>query len=309
MERLEYDRYGGPELVHISEFSLPPLAADEVQVRVAAASINPVDWKVRKGEMKILTGSTFPRAMGTDFSGTVLAVGANVSQFKAGDNVLGTTSMKASGAFAQELITAQKWVVKKPDNLTFIQAACLPIAGITAWLALLKKGALKRGQKVLINGAAGAVGQAAVAIAKAIGAEVVGRVGPKSLANSELLGLTTALDYTQPLPATLNGSFDVVFDCHGSLSVKQEDLLLKRGGKIIDIVPSAEKIIRAIFWSSHEFLFANPKAENLQAVVDLASAGNLTIAISKEIILADAPAVLTALENGESHSGKVVILF
>ena len=105
MDRLEYNSYGGPEVVHLSSFALPQPTADEVVVRVAAASINPMDWKIRSGAMKMLTGSKFPRAMGTDFSGTVEAVGSIVAQLKPGDAVVGAVSMKCSGAFAPMLIT------------------------------------------------------------------------------------------------------------------------------------------------------------------------------------------------------------
>ena len=132
MRRLQYDKYGGPEVVRLASFTLPPPGEDDVLVRVAAASINPVDWKIRSGQLKIMTGFKFPRAMGTDFAGTVEAVGSKVSRFKPGDTVIGAVSLKASGAFASKLITSQKPVVKKPDDLSFEQAATLPIAGVTA---------------------------------------------------------------------------------------------------------------------------------------------------------------------------------
>lgn len=153
LERLEYDRYGGPELVHLSSFTLPKPTGDEVVVRVVAASINPMDWKIRSGQMKFFTGSKFPRAMGAEFSGIVEAVGSKVLKFKAGDAFIGSVTMKASGAFAPKLITSQNLLVKKPDNLSFAEAACLPIADITAWLVLVKNVKLKRGQKLFINGA------------------------------------------------------------------------------------------------------------------------------------------------------------
>ena len=309
MKRLQYDKYGGPEVVRLTSFTLPPPGADEVVVRVAAASINPVDWKIRSGQLKIMTGSKFPRAMGTDFAGTVEAVGSNVSRFKPGDTVVGAVTLKASGAFASELITSQKLLVKKPNNLSFAQAATLPIAGVTAWCALVQKGKLARGQKVFINGAMGAVGQAAIAIAREIGAEVVGRVGPKSLTQAQSLGLANALDYTKPLPENLNGTFDVVFDCHGSLTPAEEGRLRKKGGKIYDIAPTASKFIRSLLSPSRKIIFADLKAENLQSVVDLAAAGKLVLPIVKTCSLEEAPDVLASLERGERLNGKAVITF
>ena len=309
MKRLQYDKYGGPEVVRLTSFTLPPPGADEVVVRVTAASINPVDWKIRSGQLKIMTGSKFPRAMGTDFAGTVEAIGSKVSRFKQGDAVVGAVSLKASGAFAPKLIASEKSVVKKPDNLSFEQAATLPIAGVTAWCALVQKAHLARGQKVFINGAMGAVGQAAIAIAREIGAEVVGRVGPKSMMQAQSMGLANVLDYTKPLPDGLNGIFDVVFDCNGSLTPAEEGRLKKKGGKIYDIAPSASKFIRSLLSRSRKIVFADLKSENLQQVVDLAVAGKLTLPIVKTCSLDDAPDVLASLERGQRLNGKTVITF
>ena len=309
MKRLQYDKYGGPEVVRLASFTLPPPGADEVVVRVAAASINPVDWKIRSGQLKIMTGSKFPRAMGTDFAGTVEAVGSKVSRFKPGDTVIGAVSLKASGAFAPKLIASEKSVVKKPDNLSFEQAATLPIAGVTAWCALVKQAQLARGQRVFINGAMGAVGQAAIAIAREIGAEVVGRVGPKSMTQAQSIGLANVLDYTKPLPDGLNGIFDVVFDCNGSLTPAEEGRLKKKGGKIYDIAPTASKFIRSLLSRSRKIVFADLKAENLQQVVDLAVAGKLVLPIIKTCSLEDAPDVLASLERGQRLNGKAVITF
>lgn len=309
MERLEYDSYGGPELMLIRSFTLPQPQANEVVVVVAAASINPMDWKVRNGDMKFLTGSKFPRAMGADFAGTVEAVGSKVMDFKPGDAVVGSVPMKGSGAFAPKLITTQNLIVQKPASLSFAQAASLPVAGVTAWLVLVKNAALKPGQKLFINGATGSVGQAAIALAKHIGAEVTGRVGTPSVARAKALGLDFALDYKDPLPGALNGSFDVVFDANGSLTPKEGERLIKRGGKVLDIVPNKEKFFKALVSRSRKVVIADMKVENLRPVVQLAAERKLEIPIVKTISLAQAPAVLTSLERGNRLGGKVVIEF
>jgi len=309
MERLEYDRYGGAELVHLAAFMLPEPQANEVLVRVAAASINPLDWKIRNGDMKILTGSKFPRAMGTDFAGTVEAVGSKVSDLKPGDAVVGTVPMRGSGAFAPRLITPRDLLVKKPDELSFAEAASLPVAGVTAWLVLVKHAGLERGQKLFINGATGAVGHAAIAIAREIGAEVTGRVGPQSIAQAQSLGMSHALDYTKPLPKALDGSFDVVLDANGSLSIRDGDRLIKRGGKVFDIAPTTWKFLKALVSRSRKVVIAKVKAENLQPVVDLAAAGKLAIPVVQTVTLAQAPALLASLEQGKRLNGKAVIAF
>lgn len=309
MKRLEYDRYGGPDLIHLADYTLPAPREDELIVRVAVASINPMDWKILRGDMKMVTGSKFPRALGTDFAGTVEAVGSNVSDLKPGDAVVGTTPMKNGGAFAPRLVTTRDLVVRKPDRLSFAEAATLPIAGVTAWQALVQSARLTRGQRVFVNGALGAVGHAAIAIARDIGADIVGRVSPRSMAEARLAGIGVALDYTKPLPTNLYGTFDVVFDTYGSLTPREGDRLAKRGGKIVDIVPTKQKFLRALVSRSRKFLIASPKTENLQPVIDLAAAGTLSIPIVRTVALADAAPLIASLEQGKRLNGKAVIAF
>jgi len=174
---------------------------------------------------------------------------------------------------------------------------------------LIKHAGLKRGQKLFINGATGAVGHAAMAIAREIGAEVTGRVGPQSVAQAQSLGLSLALDYTKPLPPTLDRSFDVVFDANGSLSIQEGDRLIKRGGKVFDIAPTKWKFLKAPVSRSRKVVIADPKAENLQVVVDLAAAGKLSIPVVQTVCLVQAPALLASLEQGKRLSGKAVIAF
>jgi NADPH:quinone reductase-like Zn-dependent oxidoreductase len=308
MERLEYNRAGGPEVVRLNTFTLRKLKANEALVRVAAASINPLDWKIRSGAVKMI-GFKFPRAMGLDFAGTVDVVGSGVARFKPGDAVIGSVSYRVCGAFATKVIASQEYLVKKPDNLSFAEAACLPVAGVTAWLGLVKYGRLAPGERVFVNGAMGAVGQAAVTIARGIGALVVGRVGPHSIAEAQSLGLFSTLDYTKPLPTPLDGTFDIVLDCNGSLSAQEKERLRKRGGKIYDIVPASAKFLRALISRSRKLILVDPKAETLQPAVDLAAAGKLAVPVAKTISLAEAPALMAALERGQRINGKAVITF
>lgn len=221
--------------------------------------------------------------------------------------MVGTVSMKSSRAFASKLITARDHLVKKPDKLSFAEAASLPVAGVTAWLVLVKHAGLKRGKKLFINGATGAVGHAAIAIAREIGAEVTGSVGPQSIFQAQSLGLSLTLDHTKPLPATLNGSFDVVFDAKGSLSIQESDRLIKQGGKVFDIAPTKWKFLKALVSRSRKVVIADPKVENLQAVVDIAAAGKFSIPVVQTVSLAQAPALLASLEQGKRLNGKAVI--
>jgi NADPH:quinone reductase-like Zn-dependent oxidoreductase len=236
-------------------------------------------------------------------------VGSKVSKLRQGDAVLGTVSMKRSGAFAGRLITAESLVVPKPANLSFVEAACLPIAGVTAWQALVKAAKLERGERLFINGAMGAVGRAAIAISQLIGADATGRVGTGSLAQGRALGLAATLDYAKPLPASLDGSFDVVFDCNGSLSIRQAARILKPGGVIVDIAPTSSKFLCGLLSRSRKTLFADLGEDNLLEVVGLAAAGKLAIPVARTLRLEEAPGLLASLERGERLDGKAVITF
>jgi NADPH:quinone reductase-like Zn-dependent oxidoreductase len=286
---------------------LPPPARNEILVRVKAASVNPFDWKVRLGTMKFMTGRRLPRAMGSDFSGVAQSVGAGVTRVQVGDEVLGTAPFKRQGAFAEQLITEEKRVVRKPATLSFEEAATLPTVGVTAWLALVVKGQLKPGQRVFVNGALGGVGQAAVHIAKALGASVTGRVGPSALADAKAIGIDPVLDYTRDIPADLKKRFDIVLDTNGSLTPAQGEALVKRGGFVIDTNPSAQKFIRSLFSRRHKFVFGNPITEVLQKIAGLAGSGKLPLSTGRVAALDDAIALIGDLEAGRRTQGKAVI--
>jgi NADPH:quinone reductase-like Zn-dependent oxidoreductase len=309
MQRIEYDGYGGHELMHLAAFSPPPLGDQEVCTRVVAASVNPFDWKVREGELKLFTGSRFPRAMGSDFSGIVESVGRKVTRFAVGDPVVGTTSPKESGAFAEVVIVHEKYLIKKPNSLSHAEAAVLPIPGVTAWLALIQRAKLQRGQHVLINGALGSVGRAAISVASSVGAKLAGRVGPGSHDEARSLGLSSTFDYNGPIPSSALKSFDVVFDCNGSLTPQQGESLVKPGGMVIDINLTRAKFWRALFRRHRKLVFFNRNAETLQKIVEFAAAGKLKLPIGRTAKLTEAIPMITDVESGRHFKGKAVIQF
>ena len=309
MRRIEYNRYGGPQLMHLATFAPPPPRGHDVQIKVIIASVNPFDWKLREGELKIFTGSKFPRGMGSDFCGVVQKVGPKVTRFKIGDEVIGTTTPKASGAFAEVVTTRETLLVRKPESLSYSQAAVLPIPGVTAWLALVDKANVQRGQRIFINGALGSVGRAAIAVAKAWGAKVAGRVGARSLEDATAEGLSPVLDYAKPIPEELKNAFDVVFDCNGSLTPADGDFLRKPGGMVIDINMTKKKLLWALLSKGRKLVFFNGKAETLEKVAAFAAAGNLSLPIDVTVGLDDAIPLITAIETGKRKSGKAVIQF
>ena len=308
MKRIQFHRYGGPEVMRLDEYQLPELAEDEILVRTKAASINPIDWKIRSGAMKIVTGRKFPRAMGQDFSGIVEAVGQKVKRFKIGDDVLGTTPVKTSGAFAETLITREALAFAKPATLSYADAATLTVVACTAWTALVQKARLKSGQSVFINGAYGAVGQAATQIAKALGASVTGRVAADSMEAAKAIGADAVLDYMKPVSPELHGTFDVVFDTHGGLRLDEGRKLARRGGVILDINPSPFKMLRIVLSPHHRFVMANQDEAVMREVVTLASKGEMKVSIGRAVPLAEGIELLRAVEAGERIGGKGVIV-
>jgi len=308
MQRIQYHRYGGPEVMRLETYELPATLQGEVRVRIKAASINPLDWKLRQGFMKLMMGGRFPRAMGLDFSGVVEESGPGVPGLSTGDEVLGTAPMKSSGAFAEAVITTSNLLIKKPASLSFRDAAALPSVGVTAWRSLVDAGRLKAGQSVFINGAAGGVGQAAICIAQALGAAVTVRVGSSWLAEAKRRGFVRVLNYNDTLSADLEGAFDVVFDCHGSLSAKQEGFLTKHTGVAVDIDPTFGNLFRSLISSRHRFARGMPSQVILQKVVDLAVVGKFPITISRMAPLAEATALISDLEGGKRVPGKALII-
>ena len=230
MKRIQYHRYGGPEVLHLEEFALAKPGRSQIRVRVKAAAANPMDWKIRRGEMRLMTGGTFPRGLGHDFAGIVEAVGSTVTRFKVGDEVFGATDLKESGAFAEALIAEEKAVFPKPQSLSFEQAAALPVVSAAAWTALIDKAKLRAGQRIFIAGCLGGAGRAAVRIAAMHGAEIAGSCSASRRDEAQALGVGEAVDYRAFDAGSRRGRFDVVFDTHGSLSLSQCDAQKRRPG-------------------------------------------------------------------------------
>lgn len=308
MQRIQYHRYGGPEGMRLERCTPPLPGRGEIRIRVKAASVNPLDWQLRQGFMKLVMGNRFPRGMGMDLAGVVDAVGPGVTGLAIGDEVLGQTPMNNQNAFSELATTVPSLVIPKPPSLSFATAAAFPTVGLTAWRALVLVARLKAGQSVLVNGAAGGVGQAALAIARARGAVVSARVGTASMGVMESHGLAVLLDYNQAIPHSLRHSFDVVFDCHGGLTAKEEESLLKPGGVAVDIVPNMGNLLRSLLSPKHRFARGAPGNTILRAVADLAVAGKLPLPVGRTAPLSEAIAMISDLEAGKRVTGKAVIV-
>ena len=312
MQKIEYDKYGGPELMHLDEVEPPVAGKGQVLVRVQAAAANPMDWRFRNGDSRLMTGRRFPRGVGNDFAGTVVAVGEGVTQFKAGDDVFGAANLRKAGAFAEMVTADQKQVVKKPAGLSFEEAATLPTVGVAALQALIDKGELKAGQSVFINGCLGGVGRTAVQIARMHGASVAGSCRGSGAAEARALGVDPVVGFDFD-PAPLKGRFDLVLDTAGTMPIKAARTLLKPAGHIIDINvnPSnmVAKITRSMVSRDYRILVSQYKSKDLEELARAAAQGELIVPVARTVPLTQAIGALTELERKHTpRDGKLVIL-
>ncbi len=279
----------------------------QVLVRVRAAAVNPLDWKIRNGTMKLMTGRSFPRAMGNDFAGVVEAVGEGVTRIRVGDEVLGGAQLKASGAFAEVVVAEEKAVVRKPEGLSFEEAAVLPTVGITAYQALFGKNRVRSGQAVFVHGCLGGVGRAATQLALARGAVVGGSCRPASADVARDLGLSPVVGFDFD-PRRLGERFDVVLDTAGTLPAKAARTMLTPGGRVVDITPTPAKFARSAVSARYQVLIAQSVTGDLEEVARAAGQGALRLPIARTVPLADAVDALAELElKGTPKGGKLVI--
>ncbi|MEU6512474.1 NADP-dependent oxidoreductase [Streptomyces sp. NPDC046942] len=307
MKAIRYHQYGGPEVMRLEDFEPARPGPGEVLVRVRAAGVNPIDWKSRKGEMKMVTGRSFPRGLGIDFAGVVEAVGDGVTRLGVGDEVLGGAPLKAAGAFAEMVLAEEKAVVKKPANISFEDAAALPTVGIIAYQSLISTGKLQPGHAVFVHGSLGGVGRAAVQIALMHGASVGGSVRATAAHDARALGIDPIVEFDfDPVP--LKGRFDVVFDTAGTLPIKSARTLLKTGGRIIDINPTPAKFARSALPGPFKVAIAQTVTKDLEEVARAAGQGALSLPIARTVPLTGAITALTEFErNRPSKGGKLII--
>jgi NADPH:quinone reductase-like Zn-dependent oxidoreductase len=307
MKRIQYHRYGGPDVMRLEDFDLAAPAAGEVAVKVRFAAINPIDWKLRNGVMKIVTGKAFPRGMGMDFSGTVTAVGTGVTRFKVGDAVFGLARFKETGALGQAVLAKESALARKPDAVSFEDAACLGTPGATAWNGLIEKARLTAGQHVFINGCAGAVGAAAVQIARARGARIAGTCSAEDLDRARRLGVEQVFDYRTTDLSGIGQRFDVVYDTAATMTTAQGLGLLQKDGVFLDLDPSPGKFVGALFNKRLKPIVCAPRAEILDGLALAAQDGNLRLPIAQTVPLSDAITLIAALETGRKLRGKGLV--
>jgi NADPH:quinone reductase-like Zn-dependent oxidoreductase len=338
MKAVVYYNYGSPDVLKCEDIEKPAPSDNEALIKVRAASVNPLDCGELKGVpyiFRILFGLRKPDAMrparpGVDVAGQVEAVGGKVTQFKPGDEVFGAciSDPQASaakvwvhhqGAFAEYVCVSESILVMKPDNVTFEQAASVPVAAFTALQGLRDKGHIQPGRKVLINGAAGGVGTFAVQIAKSFGAKVTGVCSTRNVDMVRSIGTDHVIDYTQEDFTKHGKRYDVIFDCVGNHPLSELRQALNPKGICVMVGEltgrGALGILARLFTAFVLSQFgrqklitflAKPNKEDLTVMHDLMTAGKVTPVIDRRYKLSEVPEAIRYLE--EKHArGKVVI--
>jgi NADPH:quinone reductase-like Zn-dependent oxidoreductase len=297
MLAIQVHSYGGPEVLKLEEKPRPEPRAGEVLLRVHAAGVNPIDWKIRQGLMKDFQPVTFPYTPGIEVAGVVEDVGPGVTAFKRGQAVLGQTS---GGAYAEYITIPVEALALKPEILSFVEAATVPVGVTTAWRVLFDNGGLIAGQRVLIQGAAGGVGLFAVQLAKWKGAEVIGTASTANLEFVRSLGADTAVDYTTTPVERVVQNVDLVLDGVGGETLSSSLATIRRGGTLISIAglpPQEQAQARGV----RAMMSRGAASAPLQTLTRLIDEGHLKVTAGKTFPLSE---VQHAHEYGQSGHGR-----
>jgi NADPH:quinone reductase-like Zn-dependent oxidoreductase len=321
MKAIQYYCYGSPEVLRLENVAIPEVADNEVLVKVQTASVNPLDWHYMRGKpyiMRLMSGIGAPTdpTFGVDFSGTVEAVGSKVTRFRPGDEVFGA----ASGAFGEFVkFREDRGVALKPANVSFEQAAAVPIAGITALQGIRDVGQLRAGQKILINGASGGVGPFAVQIAKAMGAEVTGVCSARNADMVRSIGADFVIDYKSQNFTELDKRYDVILDNVGNHSLSDLRKVMAPEGRLVIVGTSSSgnflgplwrplmsRVVNPFVSQELETLMATNKQDDMVALAELMRTGEITPVVDRVFSLREIREAIEYSETGHARA-KIVI--
>lgn len=312
MRKVIYKQFGDANVLALTEQATPGFDKNQLLIRVKAVSINPLDWKVYGGEMKLMSGSTFPKSVGIDFSGIVEQTGSAVTRFKPGDAVIGLLDVFKGGALADYIAVKETDVALKPVNSSFEQAAALPVTGLSALQIIDQLATVGPNQDVLINGATGGVGVFAVQIAKKRGASVTAVVGTKGVAEAAKWGADTVIDYTKQDIRRIAQRFDAVIDLSTKLSFTDARKLMKPRAVFISTLPSPLALVSSFINNlfsgrKHKILILKPTADGLATLTRLADDG-LQIVLDKTYPLTNVREAYQEASQGKIIGKSVIVV-
>ena len=330
MQAYVLTRYGNASAMELRDVPEPPAGNGEVLIRVRAAGLNPVDYGIRQGKLRLVTRFDLPQVAGSELSGVVEAVGAGVTRFTAGDRVFARVNKKKLGAYATYAVVHETLVAKMPESLDFNNAAGLPLAGVTALQALRDELGVTAGDRVFISGGAGGVGTLAIQLAVWMGAEVATTASPRGKELVRSLGATTVINYQRQKFTDILSDFDAAFDLTGGQDLRDIFTILKRGAKTVTIagVPElataadlgAGSLVAAVLWAAsakirrqarqrgvgYRFLYMRPSGEDLGLLAGLVDRGELKPVTDRVLPFGQIADAFAYLEQGHAK-GKVVV--
>ena len=303
MKAVRIHSFGGPEVLRYEDTPIPEPSENEVLVRVHAAGVNPVDWKIREGH---LGQGPLPQIMGSDISGVIEALGPGVKEFRPGEPVFGIVA-EESGAYAEYATAPVSRLARKPASLDDIHAAALPVASLTAWQALFDTAELQAGQKILIHGAAGGVGGFAVQFARWKGAQVIGTASGRNADFVRELGAEEVIDYGSTRFEEAVRDVDVVFDTIGGETQERSWRVLKPGGILVSIVQPPATENAAAHGVRGAFLISKPRGDQLARIADLVARGDVKVHVEIVLPLSEARKAQELSQSGPAQRGKIVL--
>jgi alcohol dehydrogenase len=331
MKAFAMDRYGGPDVLSLREMPEPEPGRNDLLVEVRAASVNPIDFKIRQGGVRRLIKDRFPLVLGSDLSGTVLRVGPGVTRFAPGDQVFARLRKDRIGTFAERALVDEIHAARKPENLSHAEAASLPLVGLTTWQALVDIAKVKKGDRVLIHAGSGGVGTFAIQLARHLGAVVVTTASAKNRDLVTRLGATEVVDYKQQRFEDVVASCRVVFDTQGGETLERSFKVLDEGGVIVTVggKPDAKfakewgmnpVLVLALRFlmrrvgklarqkkAHFEYLFMRPDGGELERIRELVEQGAIVPVVDRTFPFAQAKEAIALVESGRAV-GKVVVV-
>ena len=312
MKSIQIKRYGNSDVVEVNDnTSIPSVSAGKILVNVKASGVNPADWKIREGYFQQWAPLQFPSTLGMDFSGVVKQIGEEdmSSDFKQGDEVYGQASVLSggSGAFAELALANKDSIAHKPETLNHLEAAALPLVGVSAWQALVENIGLTNGQKILIHGGAGGIGSIAIQLAKHLGAYVATTVSTNDKEFVQQLGADQVIDYKTENFEDMLHDYDSVFDTVGGDTYKRSFKVLKKGnGIIVSMLEQPNSELMNQFRIKAVFLFSQVNRQRLAKLAQWVDQNNIKVNVDKTFSLDQASKALD-YQRDVHPRGKVVL--
>jgi alcohol dehydrogenase len=310
MKSAQINRYGGSEVIEINQNTPEPtLSSGKVLVSIKSAGVNPADWKIREGAFQQMIDLQFPFTLGMDFSGVIKQVGEGVSSdFKQGDEVYGQAGVinGGSGAFAEMALAETESIANKPKRLSHVEAAALPLVGVSAWRALIENIGLSKGQRILIHGGAGGIGSIAIQLAKYLGAFVATTVSANDKVFVQELGADHVIDYMSQNFEDLLHDYDSVFDTVGGETYKRSFKVLKKGGIIISMLDQPNSELMNQYNVKAIFQFTQADRQRLTKLAEWVDQNNIRVNTERTFLLDEADKALDYQKDVHPR-GKVVL--